>query len=456
MTYLHSLTVRLLTSAVLVILPGCIRTVYELQLTPDGEAMHRKLIVSHEPKPANSDGETSPLSPAELVHMREFYDPKLEQIEDGKHSFAGVFRNELPADVGGAGRYAFLESPLGSTSLYSERFRGEDDLQQVMQKRNDAVDSLIDLLINWSRDEFAGQPVQARIEGVLDQDVRRDLKNLSIYSWTIVAFDASGENAPGKELAARVGMYLMERDYFSLADLPDILRVFGSQDGQAMAELFQRIVIRKLKVSDDESAVASLAILRDPERFANSLRESIRKTDVFQTELEKYRLSRGLELNVTVDDNAFDPLGLVTQNAFEVLLPNVGARLQVRVALNSDVKPFATNAVWNSDQNVLEWSENVAEDDIPSIMFAVWSVPDADFQEQCFGQIILADEPLAQFVYWYRGLTEGERQQYDSFLATLSPGSDLIAKIDAYEFVEEEKLADLPRSLFKQAIEKAQ
>lgn len=456
MTYFHFLTVRLLAIAVLVILPGCTRTVYELQLTPDGEAMHRKLIVSQEPKPANSDGKKSPLSPTELAHMREFYDPELEQIEDGKHAFVGIFRNEMPADVGGAGRYAFLESPLGSTSLYSERFRGEDDLQQVMQKRNEAVDTLIDLFINWSRDEFAGQPVQARIEGVLDQDVRRDLKNLSIYSWTIVAFDDSGESAAGKELAARVGMYLIERDYFSLADLPDILRVFGSQDELAMAELFQHIVIRKLQVSDDESAVASLAILRDPERFATSLRESIRKTEVFQRELEKYKLSRGLELNVTVDDNAFDPLGLVTQYTFEVLLPNVGARLQVRVALSSGVEPFATNAVWNPDQNILEWSANVAEDDIPSIMFARWSVPDADFQEQCFGQTILADEPLAQFVYWYRGLTEEERQQYDSFLATLSPGSALVAKIDVFEFVEEEKLADLPRSLFKQAIEGAQ
>ncbi len=446
-TYFRSPPVGLLTIAVLCVLAGCSPKAYELQLTPDGETMQRTLTVSQGSTNADSDDDTSRLSATELAHMREFYDPALEQIKGGTHSFVGSFEGEMPADVGGAGSYAFFESPLGSTSLYTERFRGEDDLQEVMQSRNKAVDQLIDLLINWAREEFAGQPIQGRVESLLDQDIRRDLKNLSVYGWTFEMIHDLGAEAVGQRFAARVGMYLVERDYLSLADLPNILRVFAFEDQQAMAELLHDKVIQKLQVSDDESAVASLAILRDPERLATSLRESIRKSEIYQTELAQYKRSRGLDGSVKVKDSDFDPLGLLTKYTFQAMLPSLFVHTKVKVTLNCGVKPFATNAVWNPDENAVEWSENIADDNIPAMMFAAWSLPSEDFQEKCFGETILTGEPLAQFVYWYRGLSDEQRQQYDAFLDTLAPGSGLVEKI--------EESPELSRSLLKKAIKDA-
>ncbi len=109
--------------ATLCVLPGCIRRSYQLHLVPEGKLMRRTLTVTQEPSPPKSEKASSPLSEAELANMRKFYDSTTEQIGDKTHTFEGSFRGEMPGDVGGAGRYEFFESPLGSTSLYTERFR---------------------------------------------------------------------------------------------------------------------------------------------------------------------------------------------------------------------------------------------------------------------------------------------------------------------------------------------
>lgn len=441
--------ISFLAVAVLCLLPGCFRrVVYELQLKPNGETMQRRLAVWSDVAPSDSDDDVSPLSANELAHMRESYDPKLEKVDNRTHTFVGSFRGDMPADIGGAGRFAFFESPLGSTSLYTERFRGEDDLQQLMQDRHEVVDQIVGLLITWSRQEFAGQQIQIRIESLLDQDVRRDLKNLSVYGWSFEMIQEADKESVAPQFAARMGMYLVERDYLSFSDLPKLLQVFASGDEQAWVEILRDSVVRKLQVMDDQSAIESLAILSDSERLAASLRESVRKSEIYQTELAHERHKNpGAAKSLEVD-----PLGLLVGDLFQLLPRIILAPVTVKVKLNCGVKPFATNAIWNPDENAVEWSENIADDNIPAMVFAAWSVPHESAQMQRFGEIILAGEPLAKFVYWYRGLTDEQRQQYDSFLDTLAPGDDLINQIDTYEFVDNKNLADLPRSLLKDAI----
>ncbi len=136
-------------------------------------------------------------------------------------------------------------------------------------------------------------------------------------------------------------------------------------------------------------------------------------------------------------------------------MPNAFSATQVNVTLNCEMKPFATNAVWNSDEFAVQWSAGIADSDIPAIMFAAWSMPNADVQKQFFGETLLAGEPLAKFVYWYRGLTDKQRQRYDAFLDTLAPGSDLLGKLDDFEFTDDAKLAEVARNLLKEAIDDA-
>ncbi|TWT55650.1 hypothetical protein [Allorhodopirellula solitaria] len=457
MSRLSSSSIGWIATVILFASVGCTRKTYELHLTAEGETMHRTLTVKR--KIARSDDESnagrSPLSESEIAHMREFYDPTLEEIREDSHTFVGHFENEMPADVGGTGSYAFFESPLGTTSLYSERFRGEDDLQQVVENRQEAVDRIVDLLVNWSQEEFAGEPIQVRVESLLDEDIRRDLKNLSAFGWAFEMVHDVDTDAVVERLTARAGLYLIERDYFSLVDLPSVMRIAKSEDQRAVMGLLRDTVIRKLQLSEDDPAITPLAILGDPERLAASLRASIFQTQAYQAGWAQYERGhpevRGREPNA----EDLDPLAVLVGDLFRLLPRVFFASTQVRVRLKCDARPFATNANWDPGEGVLEWSERIADDNIPAMIFAAWSLPGAEFQSKCFGETILADEPLAMFVYWYEGLSDVQRQQYDAFLDTLSPGSELVGKIEAFEFADNEDLAELPSSLLTKAIENA-
>ncbi|TWU11014.1 hypothetical protein [Allorhodopirellula heiligendammensis] len=432
---------------------GCARKEYDLRLVPDGGSMQRTLTVTAKPSSEGSDH--SSLSDAELAHMREFYQPALEQIQDGSHTFVGTFHGEMPADVGGAGEYVCLASPLGSASLYVERFRGEDDLQQSERDRHAAIDQSVDLLLNWAHEEFAGQAILARLERLIDQDIRRDLKNVSGYCWAYgMVFDMGGELG-GQRLMARVGQYLVERNYFSLADLPNMVAVFQSEDQAAMAGLLRDTVIRKLQVEGDEPAVASLAIFGNAKELGASLRASIRRTEFYQSELTKYKSTHNLDDGTEVSDRDFDPLGLLVEGAFQAMLPTAFRNASVSVTLQSKVEPFATNGSWDTGAAAVQWSSPIADSDIPAVFFAAWSEPDHDAQQRHFGETILTGEPLAQFALWYRGLADPHRQQYAEFLRTLTPGRTLVEKINAFTFVGDDQPVELPRSLLTEAIDRA-
>ncbi len=53
--------------------------------------------------------------------------------------FAGTFRKQTPADVGGAGRYSYFPNEMGNAWVYIERFRGDDDLENRLNQRRAAA-----------------------------------------------------------------------------------------------------------------------------------------------------------------------------------------------------------------------------------------------------------------------------------------------------------------------------
>ena len=110
--------------------------------------------------------------------------PPHSLTNDGLRYIArGEFTNELPADVGGAGAYTHLTNSLGEAGFYVERFRGNDDLAGMTERRFKAADQLADLFIGWSRMELGQEPGYDQLHQFLDADFRRDLKNLGAYLW---------------------------------------------------------------------------------------------------------------------------------------------------------------------------------------------------------------------------------------------------------------------------------
>ncbi|MCH7981331.1 MAG: hypothetical protein IID59_07485 [Proteobacteria bacterium] len=64
----------------------------------------------------------------------------LELHPDGKtilkYSFVGEFQYLTPNDIGGSGFLLHCDSALGSSSMYSEQFRGKDDLADVLRRQD--------------------------------------------------------------------------------------------------------------------------------------------------------------------------------------------------------------------------------------------------------------------------------------------------------------------------------
>jgi hypothetical protein len=128
-------------------------------------------------------------------------------------------------------------------------------------------------------------------------------------------------------------------------------------------------------------------------------------------------------------------------------------------------KPYATNGAWDEATGTAKWSQTMAPNrTLPVVCFALWSTPNREFQDQHFGQILLADEELVLYTVWYRSLKPEEADQWDRFLAGLRPGGGLAAAIKAFRFADDPKpdpngpkkmpgsLADTPRGLLLQKL----
>ncbi len=442
-----------LAYAALLCVSGCTRQVYELQLKPDGDSIERTLSVWSETTRSNSPNKISPLSAGELARIRPFYDRQRDQVEEDRHTFTGRFQSEMPGDIGGVSYYTFFDSSLGSTFVYSERFRGEDDLKQSMQERLDAVDKLIGCLVAWVDEEFADSAVHDELVQLLDHSVRRDLENLALYCWTHGTRGDWGEEQAFQQLAARLGQYFVERDYFEIADLPRVLRVANSRDRHAMAGLLREMVIRKLGIAADSPAALSLEILGDPDRLESSLRASLEQSELYAKELAEYKRKEKGSDNEPVTKDLDDPLGLLFKYALQGTLPHLfSGRTEVRVTLHCDVEPFATNGIWADDTKAVTWKDSIEDRDLPAMAFAAWSLPNTDAQQNHFGRVILEGQDLATFVLAYQSMGVEETKQFDTFLASLSPEENLATKLESLNLGDDEQLTESVRAIFEQKV----
>jgi hypothetical protein len=433
---------------------GCTRQVYELELTPDGNSIQRTLSVWNETtRPNSPQAKTSPLKASDLARIRPFYDRQNDHVETDRHTFTGRFQSDMPGDIGGAGSYTFFESPLGSTSLYCERFRGNDDLKQSMQERLDAIDKFIGLLLDWVDHEFANSTVHAGLKQLLDHKIRRDLENLSLYCLTHGLHGDLGDERIGQQLMARLLQYFVERDYFAVSDLPRVLRVLHSEDKHRIAGLLHELLIRKLEIAPDAPAALSFEIFRDPDRLESSLRASIKKSELYAKELVEYKRKEKLVDNEPVTKDLDDPLGLLLKYALQATLPHLfSGRTEVRVTLHCDTAPFATNGNWADDLKAVTWKDFIEGRDLPAMAFAVWSLPNVDAQQIHFGRVILDGEDLASFVLAYQSLNAEETKQFDTFLASLSPGESLATKWESFNLGDDKQLTESFRAIFEQKV----
>ena len=112
-------------------------------------------------------------------------------------------------------------------------------------------------------------------------------------------------------------------------------------------------------------------------------------------------------------------------------------RLTVKLAVPAE--PVWTNGQWNEDEKRVRWTQSLVQaksdmSEFPAVCYAVWSEPNAKSQTERFGKVILKGETLARYCLWHQGLTEAEAKEWDSFLLSLKPGTDLASRLRTFRF----------------------
>ncbi len=417
---------------------GCDEYEYTIRMEPDGGRINRRIICSRN-------------TPEDVrTRLGELYDRQPDP-----NTFEGSFGETLPKDIGGFGKYVRLDNPMGRACLYLERLQGQDDQALDVEKAFAGVDHLVDLFVHWLRTELEEHPNFEKLRVFCDERLREDIKNLSLFSW--VHDRASGEP---DEVFVRVVLYLYERDYFTL---DDVGRMSVSTDRAEFAlSYFRRMVAEKLQCADDETAREELEFLQDPNTLTASINRFI-ASDGFLDRLTIEARERTGDPDFVLDPcdipEKMDDLPDMLSDIFflDIFGPS-GDKVTVELACPGE--PFETNGKWDEQSRTLTWSDRSKPDELPFLCYAVFGLANEAFQQRHFGRVIIRDDQLLQYSFWYKGLSPEQRTQWDGFIAGLDGGEGVLSKVESFRFkdaapppADSDKapglLSELPRGLIK-------
>jgi hypothetical protein len=406
---------------------------YSIEMQPCDEAVERKLILSGN------------FSNQELERIAGLYERQLEHT-----TFCGKFIGNLPNDVGGAGFYACFLTNMGKTTIYSERFRGKDDLNEKIEDMKLKVDQGIDFLIGWLEYELGDDPNFDNLKVFCDKNLRQDCKNIIYYLWlanTVEEYKSSAE----EEFGMRAMHYLLERDYFSLQEIPLIIQRLEDNPEEEVFRLASRFVADKMGYSDSKIAAKHLAFLSDNEHMEESMEKYMPTTDLYKQLWEKKKRQEDDPNAEPPDINDF--MAEMVGFEFDLFPPTV----EVKLACESE--PFYTNGDWDEEGSQVVWSAGIAgNSELPTFFYNVCSDPNKQFQQEHFGRVVLGGEDLAQYCLWRKSLDEEKGKEWDTFLLSLNPTQDLEERVGSFQFsdyeqkrkegnVRESDLPEKPRAL---------
>ncbi len=437
----------LLTFILLLSLPfsGCDENEYTIHMRYDGDGVIRKVVCSGN------------MPPGIHAKLQELYPRQIDA-----NSYEGTFKENLPDDVGGFGRNLHLSNPMGDAYIYIERFRGDDAQALDIEKAFDATDHLVDLVIDWLELELGSNANFGKLKTFCNEELRADIKNLIIYMWIGNRIDYYQE----KDLAMRMSLYLYEREYFTITDISNIA---ASTDRKAwILSYVRRLIAKKLGYSSAEEAAKELAFLQDQNTVQQSASRFLASPKIYKRVLQAARARSG-DPNLVIGPKLFDDFNDIA----EEILEGYGIELEtffigfdifgsspdkVNVKLDCPRKPCETNGEWDEDTKHMSWSSRVTADKLPFMCHATIGEPNDEFQKRHFGRVILEDEQLVTYAFWYKGLNNDQKREWDEFLVSLDPNQELESKVESFRFQnapppspdssgEVRLLSDLPRNL---------
>ena len=415
-------------------------TEYVIEMEPEGGTLNRKLsIVEHAPPRAPEEASTAeaepPPKPAdaappnvepegfpeglrhELARVEALYATRHSNYPSNTHAFQGSFSGEPPNDVGGAGSFLYCSNSLGTASVYVERFRGNDDPAGRLQQQARAIDLLVDHLIAWCEQEpeLGAQTGFDKLRVFFDQNLRRDLKNVGLYTLRSGALSRNVSEEDGIEGFFRVGLYLLERGYFTTGRIPELMRWFEEDEEMASLRVVQRLCADKMGILPHE-----LSIFENPEALEKSGVAYLKSTPDYRELLKAWEIAKqnDPELERPEPDDVIEKIAEPLTDWFVLFRGDD----KLKLSLSLKAPPLHSNGEW--DGGKLVWERNLEGDDAtsaPVICYATWVSPNAAAQRRLFGETILAGETLLEACLQFAGLNEIERRDLDAALNDLPP-----------------------------------
>ena len=454
-------------AAMALVVTGCPHNQYVVELEPHGNHVERTLTFYCEDG-VNTNGVPNyqTFDTNELAAIAALY-PAQRLINDGeRHVVEGEFAGELPPDVGGTGVYTNLTTSLGEAAFYVERFRGNDDLAGMVERRFQAADRLADLLVGWSELELGREPGYDKLRQFLDGNFRRDLKNLGVYLWEGQLAGGFKTNAD-EEMLVRFGQYLFERGYFKMGEIPDLFGAVSGNNPQALLLRIQRLVAGKLGVPETEPVPASLAFMADATVMGESFDEYLAGTDFYRAKLKQWEEDKRLK----PDAKQPEPSEVANEAAGILIGSDLFGRPEsdhLVVRLSLPTAPVHSNGRWDEALKQVVWETSIEDrtnaSHFPFFCYASWAQPDRAFQTKHFGKVALSGDELTQYCLWHSRLEAQPAGEWDAFLDGLQPGGDIVEKLEAFRFPDEPEPAGtnsqqsvsgpsaFPRELLKTAL----
>jgi hypothetical protein len=315
-----------------------------------------------------------------------------------------------------------------------ERFRGTNDLAGQMARRFQAADQLDDLMLGWAKMQFGHEPGYKNLRKFLDGDFRQDLKNAGLYAWAGEVNNLSDTNNPN-EFMLRFFQYLYERGDLKLSDTRDIyLLLEDEKDSSAVGHLVQRLFLEKMGLPATGPVPAAFAVLDDPNTLQQSWGKYLAGTDLYRDRFKQWRSETNAEPGIArpaPEDVADDPIKVLVFGNVDEDFGGTPDHLTVKLTLPH--APDFTNGKWQDGRVV--WSADLdAGRPLPALCYAGWSNPNAPFQTEHFGSVILEDTALSHYCFWQGSLDAEQNREWDSFVAGLKPGPELATNLQNFQF----------------------
>jgi len=419
---------------------GCKTAYHTLELRPEGTRMERSVGTWVRPERLDRVYAAYGLEP-DPETLTAFEEKELVEI-----FLSSTFDGTVPDDIGNRGYLMHYESPLGTSSLYTEQFRGFDNLADILDMQHRAFDRAIDLGLLWLDLAISETDQYDKFRHFVDTTFRNDMRNLMLLvnttdtiGRTVTWGEGDFEELFATNVMMRALHFLADRNYFDLRDFPAILDQLDTFDETETLQFVAEAIARRMGQSDVPRPLQFL--IDTPAHDLEAAHELYLKSNELAKMIDSWNSEPFLRIPYDVDnDDSMEQfqaqlLGI----EFDLFGTSGGDVLNVTMALPA--KPYETNGSWD-ESGVVSWEQSLAsgdpfEADLPNVLHSAWSEPDTELQTRYFGMVALDDGDLFDYCRWWNDLDLDRKAEWKDFLESLEPGAALRDALRQFKFSDE-------------------